>query len=68
MSWGIVKTLSILCVALNLCSKQVDYTNAFVQAPIDTEVFIEIPRLFTRHSFILELKKNLYGLVQSPLN
>ena len=57
-----------MAVTLNLMNKQVDYTNAFVQADVDTDVFVEMPPLFVKDGYIWKLKKSLYELRQSPLN
>ena len=73
----------IMSLILNLSTKQVDYTAAFVHADIDeppnynkmsaeekaqTGVYIEMPRGFKRPGKVLKLKKSLYGLKQSPRN
>ena len=44
VSWDTVRVLLVLTVILGLKSTQVDYLAAFCQAPIDTEVFIDMPR------------------------
>jgi hypothetical protein len=47
----------------------VDYTNAFCQAELNEEVYIEIPHGFDPDEpgeFVLKLKKSLYGLKQAP--
>ena len=47
----------------------IDYTNAFPQANIDTDIFVEPPALFgckSGEDKVLKLKKSLYGLKQSP--
>ena len=59
-----------LTAVLNLQTKQVDYNNAFAQAPITEDVYIELPRDFensTEGNFVLKLKTSLYGMKQSPL-
>jgi len=39
-------------------TKQVDYTNAFVHAPIgEEEVYIEMPEMFMKDGVILKMKK-----------
>ena len=54
-----------------LKSRQVDYSNAFVQAELDTEVYVELPKLFEAKQggepMVLKLQKNLYGLNQALL-
>ena len=56
-------------MALDLKSKHVDYINAFVQAELDTEVYVELPKLFEAKQgaepMVLKLKKSLYGLKQA---
>ena len=55
---------------LGLYSCQVDYTAAFVQAPMpeDEVVYVEMPRGFKVPGKVLILKRSLYGLKQSPRN
>jgi len=48
----------------------VDFTNAFTQATLSEDVYIDLPRMFESASGIdtvLKLNKSLYGLVQAPL-
>jgi hypothetical protein len=67
-----VRLLLVLALILDLHTRSIDFTLAYTQAPIDVETFIEIPTGFdidgNRHDFVLELKKNLYGLKQAGLN
>ena len=73
----------VLSIILNLATQQVDYTAAFVHAPIDkppnwdkmtpaeknrSGVFVEMPRGFEREGCVLRLNKSLYGLKQSSRN
>ena len=53
---------------LKLKTAQVDYTAAFPQAPLDDEVYVEMPRGFKEPGFVYKLQKSLYGLKQSPKN
>lgn len=68
VSWTTVRLLLILSVVLGLSTAQVDYTAAFVQAPLGEgeEVFVEMPRGFKESGKVLQLKRALYGLKQSP--
>jgi hypothetical protein len=68
VSWHTVRTLLVLSIVLGLHTKQVDYTLAFCQAPIDTDVYVEMPRGFKQPGKVLKLKRSLYGLRQSPKN
>jgi Reverse transcriptase (RNA-dependent DNA polymerase) len=83
VSWTTVRLLLILSAILNLNTRQVDYTAAFVHAPIDRDpnydslspeqqarqgVYVDMPQGFSRKGKVLRLKKSLYGLKQSPRN
>ena len=72
VSWSTVRLLLTLSVIHDLETRQVDYTNAFVQADLhdDEHVYIELPDYFgsrTEGDVVLKLKKSLYGLKQAPL-
>jgi hypothetical protein len=66
-----------MCLAAShdLVPRQVDFSNAFVQATLsnDEHVYIRPPKTFeTRdgkeeNEVVLKLKRSLYGLVQAPL-
>jgi Reverse transcriptase (RNA-dependent DNA polymerase) len=50
-------------------TQQVDYTNAFAQAEINEEIYVEYPKLFESVSGedrVLKLNKSLHGLRQAP--
>ena len=38
----------IMTIILGLKNKQIDYTTAFVQALIDTSVYVKMPKLFSK--------------------
>jgi len=68
VSWTKVRILLILSVILGLDTKQVDYTCAFLHAPITENVHVRMPRGFEEEVKALKLQKSLYGLRQSPRN
>jgi hypothetical protein len=68
VAWSTVRLLLILSVTLGLATKQVDYTLAFVQADLDEEVYVRMPKLFEQPGHVYRLKKSVYGLRQAPLN
>ena len=80
VSWTTVRLLLVFSLLLELKTKQVDYTAAFVQAPIDTDVFISLPRGWRmlnrrldpdshfKEDHVLKLNRSVYGLCQSPKN
>jgi len=81
VSWSTVRLLLILSLILNLSTRQMDFTSAFVHAEIDKPpnfdqmtpqeqrhqgVFIEMPRGFPNPGKVLKLRKSLCGLKQAP--
>ena len=68
-NWMTVRLMLTLSTILGLATQQVDYTAAFIHAPIgDDEVFVDMPRGFAKAGMVLRLKKSIYGLKQSPRN
>jgi hypothetical protein len=50
-------------------TRQVDYTNAFAQAELKEEEYVEPPKYFSPGNgtdLVLHLIKSLYGLKQAP--
>ena len=75
VSWTTVRLLLILSKILKLETRQVDYVQAFPQADLDEDVFMEIPSGFyyedprtSKKKYCLKLLKNLYGLRQAAMN
>ena len=69
VQWSTVRLLLTLILSNNWTTKQVDYTNAFAQAELNEEVYIQPPRGFVRKdkkNMVLKLLKSLYGLKQAP--
>ena len=66
--WLTVRLLLIMSILMDLETKQIDYTAAFVHAPIDCVVYVEMPRGFVLPGMVWRLNKSLYGLAQSPRN
>ena len=70
VQWSSVRLCFILSTILGLASRQVDYTNAFVQAKVKSDMFVELPKGFdppSDNSVVLRLNKNLYGSRDAPL-
>jgi len=67
-----VRLLLTLSLLLGMKSRSVDFTLAFTQAPIDQEMYIDLPIGFdvdgNKDEYVLQLKKTLYGLKQAGLN
>jgi hypothetical protein len=68
VSWTTIQLMLILSLILGLATRQVDYTAAFLHAPINEDVYVEMPRGFAEPGKVLKLKKSLYGLKQAPRN
>ena len=68
VQWATVRLLLMVSLMLNLATQQVDYTAAFLHAPLEDEVYCEMPRGYREPGKVLKLKRSLYGLRQSPRN
>eukprot|EP00957_Ditylum_brightwellii_P210827 15365446-Ditylum_brightwellii.AAC.2 len=64
-----VRTIMTLAVTLGLKSRQVDYTNAFVQASLllNEEVNMSYPQGWEKKNKVLQLMSSVYGLSQVQL-
>ena len=60
LQWTTNHLILIISIFLNLTTVQTDYTNAFAQAPLEEEIYMEIPRDFTAADVDIEdvLKMN----------
>ena len=69
VQWSTIRLVLTMVLANAWVTKQVDYTNAFAQATLNEEVYIEQPKGFARkdkQNLVLKLIKSLYGLKQAP--
>jgi len=69
VQWSTIRLLLILILTNQWTTRVIDYTNAFPQANIDTEIYVETPALYGSRKGedkVLKLGKMLYGLKQSP--
>ena len=69
VQWFTVRALLVMSVILGLESRQIDHSNAFCQADIQEEVYVEMPKDFADKSgldMVLKLKKSLHGTKQAP--
>ena len=68
VSWSTVRLLMTLAIQQGWATKQVDFSNAFVQAELVKKVYIKVPSMFeSEGDSVLELNKSLCGLVEAPL-
>ena len=69
VQWSNIRLVLTMVLANGWTTKQVDYTNAFTQAKLSEEVYIESPKGFQRKDKkdqVIKLIKSLYGLRQAP--
>ena len=68
VQWSTIRLVLTLILTKKWVTKQVDYTNAFAQAALAEEVYIETPRCFEHkdNKNVLKLNNSLYGLKQAP--
>ena len=78
VQWSTVRMLLCLAAHQNLATKQIDFSNAFVQATLDKPLYLEpfkgIDRITMKTpmpndggDYVLKLNKSLYGSVDAPL-
>jgi Reverse transcriptase (RNA-dependent DNA polymerase) len=72
VTWISIRLILILSILLCWHTRQIDFILAYPQAPLETPLFMEIPKGVTMHNmprraqdYVLELKKNLYGQKQA---
>ena len=58
----------VISLVMGLENQQVDYTDAFFQAPLDQNMYVELPKGFESSNMVLLLQQSVYGLRQRPLN
>ena len=73
VQWMMLRFMMTISQVLGLNSRSIDFTLAYTQAPIDIEIYLELPAGFEvegreKSKFVLRLKKNLYGLKQAGLS
>ena len=76
VNWMSVRILFALSVIHDLDARSVDFVLAFPQAPLDIDVFMELPYGFSvegktdgvSKGYVLKLNKSLYGLKQAAFN
>ena len=68
---GKYKTLRValsIAARRNMELRQLDVPQAFTQAVLEEDVYMEMPEGFAIEGMVCHLKKSLYGLKQSPRN
>lgn len=70
--WSTVRLVMTMAIHMGWKTKQIDFSNAFVQSNLNEKVYLSLPPGFvdsdgTRKDTVLKLRKSLYGLVQAPM-
>ena len=63
-----VRMVACITVEFNLIFDQMDVSTAFLHADIQEHMFVKKPPGFEVKDMVMQLKKSLYGLAQSPGN
>ena len=58
VQWSTVRVTLLLSKLLNLTSRQIDFIQAFPQAPLEDDVFMKIPQGWTLNDDKTKLKQN----------
>ena len=69
VQWSTIRLLLSTVLTEGRATRQVDHTNAFAQADLKEDVYLECPMMFSPKSganVVLDLLKSLYGLRQKP--
>jgi Reverse transcriptase (RNA-dependent DNA polymerase) len=72
VTWVSIRLVLILSILLSWHTRQIDFMLAYPQAPIETPLYMEVPKGVTLNGlpresqdYVLQLKKNLYGQKQA---
>ena len=71
-SWSSIRMLTTLSLQRKWVTKQIDFSNAFVQATLDKDVYVSLPPMFDdgtgldSKTLCLKLNKSLYGMREAP--
>ena len=74
VNWSIVRLIIMMADMAGWESIQIDYALAFSKAPIESDVYLNLPAGFhvdgedKNETYFLKLKKNLYGTRQASAN
>ena len=69
VAWSSVRLFLVLSLLLDWYTCTVDFSNAFVQAKLDSPIWIHLPQGFRSsrgHNTCLRLQKSLYGVSVAP--
>ena len=71
-SWKSIRMFTILALQKGWVISQIDFTNVFVHASMERNVYVSMPAMFNNENcifskeFCFKLNKSLYGLCEAP--
>ena len=70
VTWFAIRIIIIIAILFELSLQQIDFVQAYPQAPIETDMYMELPKgIETRHGsstdHVLMLLSNLYSQKQA---
>ena len=70
--WSTIRLILSLAAVHNWHTRQLDYVLAFPQAPVERELYMEVPKGFViedgrSEDYLLKIKRNIYGQKQAGL-
>ena len=70
VTWFAIRLMIILAIVTKRVLRQIDFVMAYTQAPIETDLFMEIPYGIettkgNTHDYVLQLLANIYGQKQA---
>jgi hypothetical protein len=70
VQWSTIRMVNTLAAMHNLKGKQIDFKQAFPQTKLKEDIYLRFPAGFEHKNdkWALQLKRNLYGLVQASQN
>jgi Reverse transcriptase (RNA-dependent DNA polymerase) len=68
-TWITIRIVLIMAIKEKWCIKQLDFVQAYPQAPVEAELYIELPKGFVvdgdRSKYALKVLRNVYGQKQA---
>ncbi len=68
-TWSSIRLIMTMAARKGWSTKQLDFVQAYPQAPVETELYMEIPKGFQvgedKNKYVLKLIRNIYGQKQA---
>jgi Reverse transcriptase (RNA-dependent DNA polymerase) len=64
-AWSTIRTILVLALQKRWVTRQLDFVQAYPQAPVETELYMDIPKGYQvqgkRDHHVLHILRNIYG-------